>query len=525
VSVARGALDVVLGLALAGAFAAQMLRWLRVLQREHYSPSAMSQFLGRWSSPQVASAKTVERTKKNRPITLSHVLLVALVVTIVVRADLLVAVVTVLYGVICPVGLSIKGRTSQLHWTRRLRTIAVVATTASLVVAVAGAFTVRPWLLLVAVVWAVPAILDVTTRVLAPRERRSSQRFVDQAVARLGRVRPRIVAITGSYGKTSTKNHLADLLSADGGVVVSPRSFNNRAGLSRAINENLADGTRIFVAEMGTYGPGEIRDLCSWCPPEIAVVTAIGPVHLERMKTMEVIDQAKFEVTEKATTVVLNVDDDRLARWVERPDLSAKRVRTCGSLNAEASVRVQVVDQVWMVIVDGMALGDMPALAGVQPTNLACAIGCALELGLGVDEVMARVVRVTPVANRSNVATAPSGVVVIDDTFNANPASASAAIKLLSAMQLSGRLVVVTPGLIELGPEQYGQNMSLAQKVGAVGAELVVVGRTNVRPMQIGYEKPLRRFDTRDQAVDWVRAALVAGDGVLYLNDLPDHYP
>jgi hypothetical protein len=67
--------------------------------------------------------------------------------------------------------------------------------------------------------------------------------------------------------------------------------------------------------------------------------------------------------------------------------------------------------------------------------------------------------------------------------------------------------------------------MSLAQKAEVIGAELVIVGRTNVRPMEIGYAKPLRRFDTRDQAVDWIRSALAPGDGVLYLNDLPDHYP
>jgi UDP-N-acetylmuramoyl-tripeptide--D-alanyl-D-alanine ligase len=85
--------------------------------------------------------------------------------------------------------------------------------------------------------------------------------------------------------------------------------------------------------------------------------------------------------------------------------------------------------------------------------------------------------------------------------------------------------VVVTPGLIELGRDQYGENISLAQKVAAYGAELVVVGRTNAKPLQIGYERAIRRFDTRDQAVTWVKSSLVAGDGVLYLNDLPDHYP
>ena len=517
-------LDAVLALALGAGYVGQLVRWLRVLQREHYEPASLRRFLGRWSSPQVASARSVERSRITRPITLTHVLMLALVVSVVVRADVIVVLVSALYGLTCPQGLTMRGRTSPLRWTRRLTTIAIVASVVSLALAVGGLFTVRPWLAAAAMVWAVPVVLDLVTRLLAPWERRQSQRFVDQAVARLGRVRPRVVAITGSFGKTSTKNHLADLMGSEGAVVASPRSFNNRAGLSRAINENLADGTRVFIAEMGTYGPGEIRELCSWCPPEIAIVTAIGPVHLERMGSLDVIDAAKFEITERAATVVVNVDDPRLARWVDRLEAAGKRVVTAGSREA-ASVRVAVTDAGWEVRVGDAPLGTTPPVAGVQPTNLACAIAGALELGLGVDQVMARVARVAPVANRSTVATAPSGVVVIDDTFNANPASAVSALALLRAQPLTGRRVVVTPGLIELGREQFSANLVLGQRIAAQGAELVVVGRTNVRPLEAGYEAPLRRFDTRDAAVEWVRSSLVAGDGVLYLNDLPDHYP
>ena len=521
----RSALDVALAILLAGAFAAQMVRWLRVLQREHYDPSSMSRFLGRWSSPPVASAKSVERAKRKRPITLSHVLIVVLVVTVVARLNVGVVLVGIAYGLFCPQGLSLKGRTSPLQWTRRLTTIAVVASTASLLVALAGVFTVQPGLLAVAMVWAVPLVLDVTTRALGPYEERRAGNYVDQAKARLARVHPRVVAITGSYGKTSTKNHLADILGREGAVVASPRSFNNRAGLSRAINENLADGTRIFIAEMGTYQPGEIRALCTWCPPEISIVTAIGPVHLERMKSLDVIDRAKFEITELAHTVVLNIDDPHLAKWVDRLTEREKVVCTAGSTNPAASVQVTVDAAQWHLVVDGAAIGSVPAIAGVQVTNLACALAAALALGVGPEDLLGRVARVTAVANRLNVLTAPSGVVVIDDTFNANPASAAAALAALASMPLSGRRVVVTPGLIELGTEQYGSNILLAQKIATMGAELVIVGRTNVPSLTTGYERPLRRFDVRDEAVAWVRSALVGGDGVLYLNDLPDHYP
>jgi UDP-N-acetylmuramoyl-tripeptide--D-alanyl-D-alanine ligase len=152
-------------------------------------------------------------------------------------------------------------------------------------------------------------------------------------------------------------------------------------------------------------------------------------------------------------------------------------------------------------------------------------VAAAFELGLTNDQVAQRVSLVTTVASRSNVATAPSGVMVIDDTFNANPASALAALNLLGSLDLSGQRVVVTPGLIELGEEQYGANLELARRAAALRTTLVAVGRTNVKPLQIGYGGPLQRFNTRDEAVAWVRATLVPGDGVLYLNDLPDHYP
>jgi UDP-N-acetylmuramoyl-tripeptide--D-alanyl-D-alanine ligase len=516
---------VVLAVLLVLAYGAQMARWLRVLQREHYDPSSMLRFLARWSSPQLPSAKAHQRARPRRPFTLSHALLVVMAGAIVLRAYDVLAVGAGLYGVFCPWGLSLRGRTSPLVWTRRLRTTALVAGGFSLVIAVLGAFSAQPFLGAVVMVLAVPPVLDVITRLLRPLEDRSAQKFVDQAVQRLDHVRPRVVAITGSFGKTSTKNYLSALLGSDQAVVASPRSYNNRAGLSRAINENLAEGTRIFIAEMGTYGPGELRELTSWCPPEIAVVTAIGPVHLERMKTLEAVEAAKREITERAATVVLNVDDARLATWVSPLRVQGKRVVTTGSSSEGTDARVLVEAGRWTFVLNGVNVGSLDAVVGVQPTNLACALGAALALGVEATSLLERARGVAPVANRLNVVTAPSGVVVIDDTFNANPASAQAAITLLSSLELTGRRVVVTPGLVELGTEQHSENLRLAQRVAAVPAELVAIGRTNIVALLTGYEKPPLRFDHRDGAVAWVRSTLIPGDGVLYLNDLPDHYP
>jgi UDP-N-acetylmuramoyl-tripeptide--D-alanyl-D-alanine ligase len=522
VNVAGAALLAVL---LALAYGAQMLRWLRVLQREHYDPHALFRFLGRWTSPQYPGAKTPARSRPRRPLTLSHVLLFAMALAVIVRAQYVVVGLCGLYGLFTPWGLSVRGRTGALEWTRRLRTVAVVALVLSVIVAALGALTSVPFFGAVIVVIAVPPVLDLSTRLLGPWERRQAHGFVETARRRLEQVAPRVVAITGSYGKTSTKNHLAALLSSDFAVVASPRSFNNRAGLSRAINENLADGTQIFIAEMGTYGPGEIRDLTSWCVPEVAVITAIGPVHLERMKTLDTIDAAKHEITERASVVVVNVDDPRLDAWVTPLRDEGKRVLTASSRREGVDVRVAREAHRWSLHIEGANLGSLDEIVGVQPTNLACAIAAALVLGVAPASVLSRLGGVSAVVNRLSVAEAASGVLVIDDTFNANPTSAVAALDVLSALTITGRHVVVTPGLVELGREQYGENLRLAQRVAALPAELVVVGRTNAAALVAGYQSTPTRFDHREDAVKWVRESLVAGDGVLYLNDLPDHYP
>jgi UDP-N-acetylmuramoyl-tripeptide--D-alanyl-D-alanine ligase len=513
------ALAVVLAALLALSYCTQMARWLRVLQREHYDPTSMLRFLARWTSPPRVSATS------RPPVSLSYVLILAMIVVLALRQWDLFAVAVVLYGLFCPWGLALRGRTSKLDWTRRLRMTAMVAGAFSIVVAGVGALA-SPHLLVAGVmVLVVPLVLDLTTRILRPYEERGAQRFVDQAVQRLQRIHPRIVAITGSYGKTSTKNYLSSLLATEYGVVASPRSYNNRAGLSRAINENLDEGTRIFIAEMGTYGPGEIRELTSWCPPEIAVVTAIGPVHLERMGSLDVVEAAKREITERAATVVLNIDDPRLATWPASLRAEGKRLITAGSANPDAEIRVTSDAGRWSVVADGVTLATIDEIVGVQPTNLACALGAGLALGIDNERLVASLARVSPVANRLNVATAPSGVVVVDDTFNANPASALAALKVLTSLELTGRRVVVTPGLVELGPEQYGENLQLGKLVDAMAAELIVVGRTNAAALAGGSSSTPQRFAHREDAVAWVRTALGSGDAVLFLNDLPDHYP
>lgn len=491
-------------------------RWLRVAQREHYIPDSCSRFAIRWWTSEPADWALAA---------------VALVGVALSGLWPLVALVTVAVAVVAPLHLSVPGRTSPLVLTRRLKVLGGVWLVIEAAVIAIGIGVGAPAPFAAAGLVAAPALVDVALLATAPIERRLSNRFVSMATERLRRVAPTIVAITGSYGKTSTKNHVAHLVSGARSVVATPASFNNRGGLARAVNEQLAEGTDVFVAEMGTYGPGEIRDLCKWCPPSIAVLTAIGPVHLERFGSEDAILAAKSEITEHASTVIVNADDRRLASLgtVLHATSGGPVVVRCSVEDPTADVCVRAhADGSVTLFVDGSQVAEGVALRpGIQPSNLAVAVAVALRLGVPAADVVARIPTLPTVANRLTADTSSSGVYVIDDTFNSNPAGARAALALLASAPTLGQRVVVTPGMVELGPRQADENERFARDACEIATTLVVVGQTNRRALVAGATglRPVVVVRTRDHGVEWVRAHLGPGDAVLYENDLPDHYP
>lgn len=485
------------------------LRWLRVAQREHYL-GGVTRFARLWW------------TVDGRNVSLLALGILGLLLAWFVP---LLGLFTAVAAVIGPIGLGLRGRTSNLVWTNRMRRLASVVALAAAVTLVVGAVT-DVALLVVAVPLGIPLLIDLSLGLIAPYERRQGNRWVEQAAAALQRVDPTVVAITGSYGKTSTKNVVAHLLGGVRSVMASPASFNNRMGLARAINEQLAAGTEVFVAEMGTYGPGEIRDLCRWITPDVAVITALGPVHLERMGTIERIAAAKSEILESAPVAVVAVDHPLLAQIASRES----RNRRVITVSAEGNPADVMVSSKGVVTAHGTTVGSFP-VNRAHPVNVACAVGVLLALDLDPARVTDRLGDLPEIPHRRTVGKSERGFDIIDDTFNSNPAGASAALGLLTGLGSPGsRKVVVTPGMVELGGAQQDANIEFGMSAGAAGVtDFIVVNRTNrdalVRGAREAGISSVIVFDTRDEAVRWVRDNLVEGDAILYENDLPDHYP
>ena len=497
--------DLLITLLCLAATAAGAPRWLRVAQREHYLPWSVTWTEQLWLSRSIRSAA------------LSVPVVLAFVLGLVVSPWWYVVCAAVAQAT--PLGLPYRGRTSKLAWTPRVRRLAVALGVLVLLVGL--------WAPALAAVTSVflTVLVDVALLLVKPVEKRLAAQYLVSAREKVGRVRPTVVAITGSYGKTTTKNYLAHLLSRSRTVLASPASFNNAMGLSRAVNEGLVPGTEVFIAEMGTYGPGEITALCDVFPPEVAVLTAIGEVHLQRMGTREGVLKAKAEITTKARAVVLNTDDDLLRRLAA--DLGGKQVIRCSVIDPEADVAIVE----GRLHVQGADLGPVTIPDSVHPANAACALGACLALGEDLALLAPRLADLPTVAHRLEPIEQPGGSWILDDTYNSNPAGAAEAVRRagLLAARSGGRVHVVTPGMVELGDLQVRRNTELGELVAETGAAtLVVVGQTNAKALRTGASgrgTVVLQAETREDAVAVVGGRSAPGDVVLFENDLPDHYP
>ena len=410
-----------------------------------------------------------------------------------------------------PFGLALRGRTSKLAWTRRLRTAAIVTVllTIVLVALIGFLFDRGPAAMAVSGLVA-PLLVDGALWLVAPLERALARRHITRATATLRRISPTVVAITGSYGKTTTKQYARHLISGSRRVVATPASFNNAAGLSRAITEQLAPGTEVFIAEMGTYGKGEISSLCEWVQPQIGVVTAIGPVHLERMRSLDTIVEAKSEILECVGTAVLNVDAYGLAAVADANRLAGKRVIACSGERLTSPVDIRVVREDGRLTIDAGESCTATLNHAAQPSNLACAIAIAVAIDVPWHEIEPRLASLPQPEHRQEVAVAASGVHVIDNTFSSNPASAESSLSLLAFTgAVDARRVVVTPGMVELGKQQFHENERLGSGASLVADDIVVVGQTNRRALLQGAAGGLaavHQVATREEAVAWVRS-------------------
>jgi UDP-N-acetylmuramoyl-tripeptide--D-alanyl-D-alanine ligase len=292
-----------------------------------------------------------------------------------------------------------------------------------------------------------------------------------------------VVGLTGSSGKTTTKDLIAQLTERLGATVAPPGSFNNELGHPYTVLKATAD-TRYLVLEMGARGPGHIRHLAEVAPPRIGLVLNVGAAHLGEFGSVEATAAAKGELVESLPAdglAVLNADDPLVAAMAAR---TPARVLTVGEA---AGAAVRAVD----VTVDerGRASYTMVTAAGSRPVTLGvtgrhmvgntlAAAAVALQLGMPLDDLAAALGELTVVSGRRmDVFDRPDGVTVIDDSYNANPSSTSAALRALAAMGSGGRTIAVLGYMAELGDFETAGHEQVGRLAADLGIDrLIAVG-------------------------------------------------
>ena len=341
------------------------------------------------------------------------------------------------------------------------------------------------------------------------------------------------IGITGSFGKTSTKFILSEMLSQKYNVLATPTSYNTPMGLTSIIRSRLTPAHQVFIAEMGARHPKDITELCRLVHPAIGILTSIGPQHLDTFKTLETIKNTKYDLIRSLPPDGLSVfaNDDGIVR--ELYDITEKPKLLAGKEDSDA----------WAtdISVDGHGSSFVLHLRGQNPVpcttpllgkhniaNIVLSAALACKLGVAPRQIQTAVSQLKPVEHRMKIVSNAGGITVIDDAFNTNPVSSKAALDVLK--MFPQKRIIVTPGMVELGADETKFNHEFGEYMADCVDIAFLIGRKHTEPIREGLlskgfdEGSIFSFNHLDDAVAALKGIAVSGDTVMYENDLPDSY-
>ena len=346
----------------------------------------------------------------------------------------------------------------------------------------------------------------------------------------------KIIGITGSYGKTSSKNILAEILNIKYNALPTPKNLNTFNGLIMTVNNHMDKFTDIFIAEMGAYVRGEIARLCKLVKPKYGILTTIGTAHLESFGSQENIQKGKFELIESLPPDgfgVLNGDDPLQVSYQRKNKV---RVIWIGIENKDVDVRAENIKcSAKGTSFDVIFKGDkkkyhfQTKLLGKHNVyNILSAIACGKEFGIEIEELQKAVLKVQPIEHRLELKKL-GNFYQIDDAYNSNPVGAKNACEILGMMP--GMKIMVTPGMIELGEKEEELNEKFGEQIAEVADLAILIGEKKTEPIKEGLlkkgfdkEKIIIFNDVRDAYPFIMEKAYENEVYALFENDLPDTF-
>lgn len=341
------------------------------------------------------------------------------------------------------------------------------------------------------------------------------------------------IGITGSFGKTSVKNIVYDLLSERFYTLKTPASYNTPMGITRTIRELLKPIHEVFLCEMGADHVGEITYLMDFVQPKYGIVTSVGPQHLNTFGSLENIIQEKMQMIEKLPqdgVGIVNMDNSYIVNY---PLKNHCRIVGVGIHNLNADYRAEQIiyqkDGTRFTVVhkEFSQVYHIPLLGENNVVNALLAIALALELGVSLPDTVRFAEEIRPIEHRLEQKVI-NGYHFIDNAFNSNPVGCKQSLDVL--MRMPGKRVIVTPGLIDLGKEEFAANKEFAAYMKDRTDFVILVGQLQREALLAGLreshypEDNIHCVNTVKEAFTYVYQHFTSEDTILLENDLPDAF-
>jgi len=509
----------------------RLLNYLHALQQDDYNSQRMLSWLKKYSIYDTSvSSGLLCLAVLDLVILQTNVLVVLLVLGFLVAA----------YFELNPLKQAKKSLVLTPRALRILRLAVVISSLYALLFILLLDISVAYMLATIVLVQALPLILVLSNKLLDRQEKKIQAFFYQDAQQHLATCNPTIIGITGSFGKTSLKHILGHILKSSAPTLITPGSVNTVMGITRVIREQLEARHDYFVVEMGAYGPGSIHRLCQLTPPHFGVITAIGHAHFERFKSLETVAKTKFELAQAALAkngqVIVNADtleyDASQQIFLNNaPQFVIAGFKTSSQpLNFTINQTQQTTAGLWLqVLWQGQEYNlQTPLFGNHHAENIALAFATALTLGVAIESVVLSLKNLPQVKHRLEKKPGGNGTTILDDAYNSNPIGFRAALNVLQQIDIPGRKILITPGMIELG-ESHDQEHAAIGEIALAVCDIIAVVQperipTFTQAIQNVAPEKLKLFDTFVAAEQWLTKEQQPGDWIVIENDLPDIY-
>ena len=317
------------------------------------------------------------------------------------------------------------------------------------------------------------------------------------------------IAITASYGKTSIKNYLYQVLNKKFNVYKTPRSVNTIGGIVKDVNDELPRGTQIYIAEAGAREQGDIETIANFLEPQYVIIGSVGEQHIEYFKTLDNIIHTKMEI----------LKSPRLIHGFVHDSVPILKYDTITSFPNNLEITRSDLNGIWfdIKIDDKVEHFHAPVLGSFNAINLTAVILMSKELGMSIDEIKVALHNLQQVEHRLHISKV-GGKIILDDSFNGNIEGMLEAVQIANTH--NGRKVIVTPGIVESTMEA---NVQFAKAIDEVFDLVIITGSLNAKVLEkvIKRTKPIILED-KSKLQDVLAKETHLGDLILFANDAPN---